>query len=78
MRQAVTISEIEQILSTIYPTANVSVVNSAIGDWLSDPLFRGSFIHYSNDLRFGDFERLGDPVGNLYLSGSATSVDFAG
>ncbi len=76
--KAVTISEIEQILSTMYPTANVTVVNSAIGDWLSDPLFRGSFIDYSSDLRFGDFERLGDPIGNLYLSGSATSVNFAG
>ncbi len=76
--KSVTISEIEQILARIYPTANVTVVDSVIGDWFSDPLFRGSFIHFTKDLNRIDFERLGEPVGNLYISGSATSVGFAG
>ncbi|XP_064396320.1 uncharacterized protein LOC135343254 [Halichondria panicea] len=76
--KSTTIDEIEAILTIMYPTANVTVLDSAIGDWFSDPLFRGSFIYYAKDLQQTDFERLGEPVGNLYISGSATSVGFAG
>lgn len=73
-----TISEVEQILRTIYPTSNIEIVDSIVTDWRNDPLFGGTYIYYSADLLPGDHEALAAPVEKLYFSGSATSADFSG
>ena len=76
--KAVTIFEVESILNTLYPTSNITILESVVTDWLNDPLFRGSYIYYSTDIRPGDHELLAAPVKNLYFSGSATSSNFSG
>ena len=76
--KAVTIVEVKNILNTLYPTSNITINESYVTDWLNDPLFRGSYIYYSTDIRPGDHELLAAPVKNLYFSGSATSSNFSG
>ena len=76
--KAVTIAEVEQILTTLYPTSNITILESIVTDWLNNPLFRGSYIYYSTDIRPGDHTLLAAPVKNLYFSGAATSSNFSG
>ena len=37
------ISEIEQILSKLYPTSNTTVARWLIPNWIANPLIRGSY-----------------------------------
>ncbi|XP_064396325.1 uncharacterized protein LOC135343261 [Halichondria panicea] len=76
--KAVTIAEIEAILRKMYPTSNVTVVNSMISDWIDNPMIRGSFLYLSVEQNYNDYWLLAAQVGNLYFSGEATSADFPG
>ena len=75
---AAAISEIEQILSKLYPTSNTTVVNWLIPNWRDNPLTRGAYSYGKLGLVKEDFGLLAASLGNLYFTGEATSANFSG
>ncbi len=73
-----TISELEQLLSIIYPDANTTVIDYIIPNWIDNPLVRGSYTYLPVDFKQKYFALLAAPVGNLYFSGEATSMEYNG
>ena len=73
-----TISEIRQVLESIYPGRNVTPTNVIVPDWDVNPLFYGSFSDAPVGLTHDDYGKLAAPIGNLYFSGEATSREYYG
>ena len=74
-----TMSEIIQVLQTIYPDRNVSTpINMIIPDWTINPLFWGAYSDAPVGIIEEDYGKLAAPVRNLYFSGEATSSEYSG
>jgi polyamine oxidase len=76
--KTVTMSEIHQLLRTLYGEGVPAPVDILIPDWIQNPLFHGMYSNYpvdANDEIYKDFVK---PLDTLIFSGEATSENNTG
>jgi polyamine oxidase len=74
----ITMSEIHQLLQTMYGEGVPAPIDIYVPDWIQNPLFHGTFSNYPADLNDEIYKNFLKPLGTLVFSGEATSEDYAG
>ena len=72
-----TLSEIHQVLKTIYGDSVPAPIDILIPDWIQNPLFRGMYPNFPVDGTDEEFENLVEPAGALVFSGDVTDANEA-
>ena len=73
-----TLSEIHQVLKTIYGDSVPAPIDILVPDWIQNPLFHGMYPNFPVDGTDEEFENLVEPVGTLVFSGDVSDANEAG